>query len=201
MCLKIKSMLPISRRFQDAIAYALELHAEHARKGTGIPYVSHLMSVAALAMEYGADEDEAIAALLHDAVEDQGGLPVLESIRKKFGQQVAMIVDGCTDAYEDPKPPWRERKESYLVHLKDAEPSVRLVSACDKLHNARSICSDLIELGEVVFGRFKGGKNGTLWYYRSLADEFNRGGPKRIAAELGRVVTEIENRVKLICDG
>ena len=112
-----------------------------------------------------------------------------------------MIVDGCTDAYEDPKPPWQERKEAYLVHLKDAEPSVRLVSACDKLHNARSICSDLIELGEVVFDRFKGGKKGTLWYYRSLADEFNRRGPERIAAELGRVVTEIENRLKRICDG
>lgn len=185
-------MLPISERFQDALVYAARLHAEQARKGSGVPYVAHLLSVAALAMEHGANEDEAIAALLHDAVEDQGGLPTLNEIRERFGERVAAIVEGCSDAFEQPKPPWKQRKESYIEHLKQADASVRLVSACDKLHNARSILSDLVTQGEDVFDRFRGEKEGTLWYYRSLAEVFKETGPANLANELDRVVAEIE---------
>lgn len=185
-------MLPISLRFEDAVRFALDLHREQARKGSGIPYIAHLFSVAAMAMEHGADEDEAIAALLHDAVEDQGGLPTKQAIEQRFGRRVAEMVDGCTDAYVQPKPPWRERKERYIAHLKQADDSVRLVSACDKLHNARAILGDFIMYGDEVFERFKGGKDGTLWYYRSLADVFAETGPRRLAGELDRVVTELE---------
>ena len=154
--------------------------------------MAHLLGVASIAMEHGAAEDEAIAALLHDAVEDQGGKPTLEAIRESFGDRVASIVDGCTDAYVEPKPPWRERKEAYLEHLKEANASVRLVSASDKLYNARAILSDYYLMGDVVYERFKSGKGGTLWYYRSLADTFNELGPERLAVELDRVVREIE---------
>ncbi len=187
------TMIPISARFQDALAYAVSLHAAQTRKISGVPYVAHLLSVSALAMEHGADEDEAIAALLHDAVEDQGGAPTLEEIRQRFGERVAKIVDGCTDAYEIPKPPWRARKEAYLRHLQDeADSSMRLVSAADKLHNARTILSDLLAEGSQVFERFKGGKQGTLWYYRELVHVFKERGPQRLAQELERVVSEIE---------
>lgn len=185
-------MLPISPRFEDAVRLALDLHREQARKGSGIPYIAHLFSVAALAMEHGADEDEAIAALLHDAVEDQGGLPTMQAIQQRFGERVAKLVDGCTDAYVQPKPPWRQRKEQYIEHLKQADSSARLISACDKLHNARSILSDFIMQGDEVFGRFKGGKEGTLWYYRSLADVFVATGPERLACELENVVIQLE---------
>ncbi len=115
-------MLPISSRFREATDYALTLHAEQRRKGSNVPYIAHLFAVAALAMEHGADEDQAIAALLHDAVEDQGGEPTLIAIREKFGDRVAELVDGCTDAYVQPKPPWRERKEAYLAHLAMPRP-------------------------------------------------------------------------------
>jgi len=186
-------MLPISNRFLDAVTLACKLHAEHARKASGIPYISHLFGVAALAMEHGADEDEAIAALLHDAVEDQGGRPILNAIREQFGDRVAGIVDGCTDAYDDPKPPWRQRKEDYIQHLQNADESVRLVSASDKLHNARSILSDVTTYGDEVYDRFKAGRDGTLWYYRSLVRVFKQTGPARLAGELDRVVTELEH--------
>ena len=117
-----------STRFHDAVAYAVQLHANQVRKGTDIPYVSHLLGVAGLAMEYGATEDEAIGALLHDAVEDQGGKPTLEEIRRRFGDNVAAIVEGCTDTDVQPKPPWRKRKEAYIDHVRHASPSVCLVS-------------------------------------------------------------------------
>ena len=189
-------MLPISSRFQDALTYASTLHAAQARKSRGVPYLAHLLSVAALAMEHGANEDEAIAALLHDAVEDQGGHPTLDAIRARFGDRVASIVEGCSDAFGtvgQEKAPWRQRKEQYIAHLKMADESVRLVSACDKLHNARSILSDILAEGDGVFSLFKGGKDGTLWYYRSIVEILRQAGPARIAAELDRVVQEIEH--------
>src|SRR5262249_27252192 len=130
----------LSDRFADAFQYALALHRNQARKDTPIPYLSHLMSVSGLALELGASEDEAIAALLHDAVEDQG--VTVEEISQRFGKTVAMIVEGCTDTDKVPKPPWRARKESYIAHVRSAPASVRLVSSCDKLHNARSIVAD-----------------------------------------------------------
>jgi GTP pyrophosphokinase len=143
-------------------------------------------------LDYGGSEEEAIAALLHDAIEDQGGPAAREIIRRMFGSNVVGIVDGCTDAETIPKPPWRERKEAYVAHVASASPSVRLVSCADKLHNARTILADLRTCGDSVWDRFKGGKEGTLWYYRALVNEFGAGGPRELAAELERVVSEIE---------
>jgi (p)ppGpp synthase/HD superfamily hydrolase len=177
----------LSHRYARALRFAFSLHAQHQRKGGGVPYVAHLLSVSALVLEYGGDEDLAIAALLHDAVEDQGGAPTGYLIRSEFGDVVADIVDGCTDSIATPKPPWRVRKEQYLAHLQHASPAISLVSSCDKLHNARSIVSDLRTVGEHVWSRFAGGKDGSLWYYRSLAATFTQlGAPP--ADELARTV-------------
>ena len=141
----------------------------------------------------GKSEDEAIAALLHDAVEDQGGAATREEIRRRFGDSVAQIVDGCTDADVIPKPPWRERKEKYIAHIRASSPSVWLVSAADKLHNARAILADYGVMGEAVWDRFNGGKDGTLWYCRSLVDTFREiSGSMPLIEELDRVVSELE---------
>lgn len=140
----------LTDRFADAVAFASIVHATQLRKGTNIPYIAHLLGVASLVLDYGGTEEEAIAALLHDAVEDAGGTPMLAVIRRRFGDAVAEIVHGCTDAEVIPKPPWKQRKEAYIAHIKDAPPSVRLVSACDKLHNARAILSDYHQIGEPV---------------------------------------------------
>jgi GTP pyrophosphokinase len=185
-------MALLTDRFTQALAFAAELHREQIRKGSGVPYVGHLLGAASLALDYGADEDEAIAALLHDAIEDQGGAATREEIRRRFGDRVTAIVDGCTDAEVIPKPPWRERKESHLAHLKVATPSVRLVSAADKLHNALCILRDYRTKGEPLWERFRGGKDGTLWYYRALVATFDEVGPADLAAELHRTVAEIE---------
>lgn len=149
------------------------------------------MAVASLVLEAGGDEDLAIAALLHDVAEDCGGEPTLRDIEKKFGSRVAKIVDGCTDTLLNPKPPWRKRKEDYLRELKDADSDTRLVSAADKLHNARSILTDYRQHGETIWSRFNGKKDGTLWYYRALRDEFQRT-PNRLTEELEKAVAELE---------
>lgn len=183
----------LSHRFGEALAFAFELHRDQRRKGgSKTPYVAHLLSVCAIVLEHGGTEDEAIAALLHDAVEDQGGDSARREIRSRFGARVAAMVDGCSDTDQQPKPPWRQRKEAYLCHLPDAPRSVRLVSAADKLHNARSILQDYRQLGEDLWDRFRGGRDGTLWYYRSLVQVFNERGPARLADELARVVAELE---------
>lgn len=147
---------PLTARFSEALTLACELHRAQSRKGTQIPYVAHVLGVTALALEHGADEDEAIAAVLHDAVEDQGGAPTAAVIRARFGDCVADIVLACSDTDVVPKPPWRARKEAYIAHVAHASPSVRLVSACDKLHNARAILSDYRELKEGLWARFSG---------------------------------------------
>ncbi len=185
-----------SKRFQQAFIYAYDLHADQRRKGKDVPYISHLMGVTALVLEHGGTENQAIAALLHDAVEDQGGRPTLDEIRKRFGDEVAQIVDGCTDADTDPKPPWQERKEKYIAHLHEAGTAVRLVAAADKLYNARTILADYRTEGDDVWARFVGGKDGTLWYYRSLANTLREIGPSALADELGRVVSELEQLVR-----
>lgn len=179
-------------RFAEAFAYANALHAGQLRKGTPVPYIAHLMSVAALVLEDGGDEDEAIAALLHDAVEDQGGQATRAEIVRRFGARVAAIVDGCTDADTIPKPPWRARKERYLAHLGEAPEDVRRVSLADKLHNARAVLADYRAQGEALWPRFKGGREGTLWYYRALVEAFRPHGERAMLAELERTVTEIE---------
>lgn len=182
----------LSERFTAALTYATQLHANQVRKGSGVPYVAHLLGVTSIALEYGANEDEAIAALLHDAIEDQGGAATREEIRRRFGDNVTAIVNACTDADTTPKPPWRQRKEAYIAHIPTASPSVLLVSLADKLYNAQSILKDYRLLGESVWERFQGGKEGSLWYYRALVDAFRKTGTTIIIEELERVVAQIE---------
>jgi GTP pyrophosphokinase len=182
----------LSERFNEAFLYASQLHAEQTRKGTTIPYIAHLMAVTAIVLENGGNEDEAIAALLHDSIEDQGGEATRQEIRRRFGETVVEIVNGCTDAEVIPKPPWRARKEAYIAHIRNASPSVRLVSAADKLHNARAILEDYRVLGESLWQRFNGGKEGTLWYYRAMIDAFRSTGTSPLIEELDHVVSELE---------
>lgn len=179
----------LSPRFEQAMTYASTVHAGQVRKGTPIPYLSHLLAVAALVLEHGGDEDEAIAALLHDAVEDAGGRPRLLDVQLRFGDRVAEIVLGCTDAEVCPKPPWRARKEAYIAHLQDTSDSARLVSCCDKLHNSRTIVADLRIHGDEVWKKFTGKRDGTLWYYTTLLGEYRRLGVSQpLVDELARTV-------------
>ena len=161
-------------RLQRAFCYAAEKHAGQTRKQTAVPYLSHLMAVAGLVLEAGGDEDMAIAALLHDVVEDCGGMPRLREIRKRFGTRVAKIVEGCTDSFGEPKPEWMARKKDYLLGIREANSETRLVSASDKLHNVRTILADYRQDGEAIWERFTGKKEGTLWYYRALSGEYQR---------------------------
>ncbi len=205
--------------FERALSFAADTHRRQIRKGTnGVPYLAHLLAVASLVLEAGGDEQLAIAALLHDAAEDQGGRAMLETIRAEFGERVARVVEGCTDSFELPKPPWCARKRRYIAHLREkAEVETCLVSAADKLHNARSIVADYHREGERVFERFRGRpghddardrKDRTLWYYRqmvgALQQAVQRGraaannsrelldGFDRLIGELGRVVDQLE---------
>lgn len=184
----------LTERFDDALAYASAAHRHQVRKSTAIPYVSHLLAVAARVIEEGGDEDEAIAALLHDVVEDQGGKARLADVAARFGERVAAIVAGASDTAQMPKPPWRERKQRYLAHLADPSTSrsVLLVSAADKLHNARSILRDLRTEGPAIWSRFNAGPDDQLWYYRELRDVFGRRLPGVLADELREVVAELE---------
>jgi (p)ppGpp synthase/HD superfamily hydrolase len=185
-------------RLANALGFATQLHATQKRKGSGVPYISHLLAVAAIVLEHGGTEDEAIAALLHDAVEDQGGQATLALIRDRYGDTVAAIVAGCTDTDEVHKPSWRPRKERYLAHFADAPPSVLLVVAADKLHNARSVLADYRELGYALWPRFTGNRDGTLWYYRAVADALRARAQsgsdnlKKLVADLNRTVDELE---------
>jgi GTP pyrophosphokinase len=199
---KDTNLPPLAARFEQALAYAHQLHAHQLRKGTMVPYIAHLMSVAALVLESGGDEDEAIAALLHDAVEDQGGQATLLEIQQRFGDRVAAIVAGCSDTDTIPKPPWQERKEQYLHHLQQAPPEVIRVSIADKLHNARAILLDYRQHGDALWQRFNGGREGTLWYYRRLVSIYRTSTPMPgtspasslwcLIEELERVVAELE---------
>lgn len=182
----------LTHRFENALTYAHQLHANQRRKGNQTPYIAHLLSVTGLVLEAGGDEDTAVAALLHDAVEDQGGLDTLEEIRQRFGPRVAEIVEACSDTYVQPKPPWRERKEAYLQHLPEAAAEARMVSLADKLHNARSILRDITQDGELVWEKFNGGKAGTLWYYRQLVTIFQEIEDGFLVEELTNVVSQIE---------
>jgi GTP pyrophosphokinase len=185
----------LSPDFGEALTFAAHLHSAQTRKGTQIPYISHLLCVAGLALEFGGTEDEAIAALLHDAVEDQGGQLTLARIRRRFGPAVADVVESCSDADVQPRPAWRQRKEAYLAHIGHASGSARLVGAADKLHNATAILRDYRRLREGLWERFNGGKDGTLWYYRSLVGAYKAAGPHPILDELDRVVSELDAEV------
>lgn len=187
-------------RFRRALLYAARLHELQSAKGSKRPYLGHLLGVASIVIQYDGDEDETIAALLHDAVEDQGGQPTLRTIRSRFGYRVAEIVWGCTDADTIPKPPWLERKKNYLAHLRSSKgrysTSIRLVSAADKLHNARQILADYEVVGEKVWARFKGRRDGTLWYYREVVKALRSHGVNPLVAELTRTVRELERTAR-----
>lgn len=182
----------LSARFKEAFHLAFEAHRRQGRKQKNEPYIGHLMGVTSIVLEAGGDEEMAIAALLHDAVEDQGGHARLEEIRRTFGERVARIVEGCTDAYTIPKPRWLPRKKAYLEHLAEADADTRLVSAADKLHNVRAIISDLRRHGPAVFDRFTGRRDGTLWYYRAVTEALKRAGSNPVVEELDREVGELE---------
>ena len=192
----------LTRRFDLALQCASGLHHKQPRKGTHIPYIAHLMSVAALVLEVGGNEDQAIAALLHDAVEDQGGLPTLDVIRRPFGDRVADTVLECSDS-DSPDPnkkvPWHERKQAYLERLRTASSDALLISAADKVHNARDILACYREIGDEVWSRFnkQASKEDQLQYYRALVTQFrSAGAPHGLVDELDRVVTELETLAK-----
>jgi (p)ppGpp synthase/HD superfamily hydrolase len=182
----------MSPRFDEAALYALEKHRAQRRKGSGVPYATHLFAVAAMVGERGGDEEQMMAALLHDVIEDQGVSG--DELEVRFGPRVRRIVEGCTDAFVSPKPPWRERKERYLALLPDKPAEVLLVSACDKLHNALSIARDAAdpEVGPRVWERFSAGREASLWYYRALVDAFRLGLSHSVVDELARAVRALE---------
>jgi (p)ppGpp synthase/HD superfamily hydrolase len=186
------STTKLTERFEQALVYGTRLHAHQIRKATGVPYISHLLSVTALVLEDGGDEDEAIAALLHDAVEDQGGKATRAEIYRLFGEQVGSIVDGCTEFDSEIKPPWRDRKQRYLEQLRQGTPSVRRVALADKLHNARTIVQDYRQQGEAIWSVFSTGKEGILWFYHSLLNLYRETHTSPMVEELMRVITELE---------
>jgi (p)ppGpp synthase/HD superfamily hydrolase len=184
--------MSLTSRFDAALAFASDFHRSQVRKGTKIPYISHPLAVAAIVMEHGGDEDEAIAALLHDVIEDGGGPSARTEISAHFGERVARIVDGCTDTDQQPKPPWRERKEAYITHLRNADPSGALVSAADKLHNARSIMADYRVQGEALWKRFNPDAD-QVWYYGAVVDALRANGnvPPNLMQALEETVAEL----------
>jgi (p)ppGpp synthase/HD superfamily hydrolase len=184
--------LNLSDKFTTALVYVTRLHANQTRKISGVPYVAHLLSVAALVLEAGGNEQEAIAALLHDAIEDQGGSQTREEIREIFGDEVVEIINGCTECDTYPKPPWKERKLKYLENIRQGSSSVRLVSLADKLHNARSLLLGCRQKGDDIWNEFKGGKEGTLWYYRELLQIYQSTGSDLLAEEFARSLKELE---------
>jgi len=193
-------MKPLSIRFDHALLFAAQVHRNQDRKKSGIPYLSHLMGVASIVLDYGGDEDMGIAALLHDAAEDHGGKAMLNAIEQMFGKRVARIVDGCTDSYGDEgksKPKWYPRKLRYIRRVRQEDAETRFVSAADKLYNARAILRDVRQHGDLAFGKFAAPKAKVLWYYRSLVTAFRAAGVthqlKPLLDDLDRTVTELEH--------
>jgi (p)ppGpp synthase/HD superfamily hydrolase len=168
----IADMVTLSKKFDHAVKFARKVHKSQARKGTEIPYISHLLGVASLVLEMEGTEDEAIAALLHDAVEDGGGAPIADQIREQFGDDVVRIVLANTDTDEKPKPPWRARKTAYLETLPEKQRDELLVALADKLHNSRATLLDYRRIGDEIWPRFKEGREGQLWYYGELVNNF-----------------------------
>ncbi|MGH9172048.1 MAG: HD domain-containing protein [Acidimicrobiales bacterium] len=187
----------LTSRFTDAVAWANEIHGDQLRKGTAVPYISHLLAVSSLVLEAGGDEDQAIAALLHDAVEDTN--VTVNEITQRCGEVVSRIVHECSDTEERPKPPWRDRKASYVAHLADASDAALLVSLADKVHNARSILSDYRQEDKALWARFSpqaGGAKGQLWYYGALVTAFDRRLPGHaLLVELRLAVSALEELV------
>jgi (p)ppGpp synthase/HD superfamily hydrolase len=190
----------LTDRFDRALLYATHVHGGQVRKGTSTPYVAHLLAVSATVLEYGGDEDLAIAALLHDSAEDQGGRARLEDVKNRFGERVSRVVAACSDSLADTakgekKADWRTRKETYIAHLDAAHEDVLRVSLADKVHNARAILRDLrkSDIGQRIWSRFSQPREDTLWYYRSLADKFRERLPGQLADELTEIVKVLDN--------
>jgi (p)ppGpp synthase/HD superfamily hydrolase len=183
-------------RFRRALAFALDAHADQRRKGTETPYAGHVLGVAAVVIDAGGTEDEAIAALLHDAAEDAGGRRMLARIEREFGAAVAALVESLSDTLETPKPPWRERKEAYVEHIGESSDSAVLVSLADKLYNARAILLDYRDVGEKLWERFNADREDVLWYYESLAEAFHARRPGVLADELAATVAELRRNVE-----
>ena len=186
--------MALSKMFDDVLVYAAELHRDQTRKGGEIPYIAHLLSVCRRVLSAGGTEVQAIGGLLHDAAEDQGGEATLDAIRKRFGADVAQIVADCTDSWTEPKPEWRGRKEAYLSTLPGKPATSLLVSLADKVDNAEAILSDYRRVGDDLWQRFTGGRDGTIWYYRSLSAIFDRALPGSLARDLSRAVSFFPQR-------
>jgi (p)ppGpp synthase/HD superfamily hydrolase len=199
----------LTSAYQDALALAIQLHGNQARKGTGVPYLSHLLAVSATVLEYGGSEEEAIAALLHDSVEDAGGDATRKRIAEQFGEKVARIVDACSD--DSPpaghkKRPWRIRKNHHIEQLKKASPEALRITAADKLHNARSLMADYRQIGDAVWERFNAEPEDILWYYRAVTEALDRGDvrvhkadgddPPTVVSDLDRLLDELEVAVE-----
>lgn len=189
-----------STRIVDAFAFAHEIHAEHTRKGSGVPYITHVMAVAAIVGEHGGDEDTFIAALLHDAVEDGDGYATLDRIREQFGARVADLVEACSDAFVKPKPEWRERKERFIAAIRNTNPDVKLIVAADKLHNVCATIGDCTLLGEEVWMRFTGRREGTLWYYAEISQALAQNWEHSLIDDLASAVEEL-HRVAAVHGG
>ena len=181
--------MPLSKLYDVALVYASDLHRDQVRKGSGIPYIAHLLSVSSRVLSARGTEIQAIAGLLHDAAEDQGGQATLDDIRTKFGTEVAQIVSDCTDSWVDPKPPWRPRKEAYLATLPKKAQTSLLVSLADKVDNAEAILNDYRNIGDGLWECFTGGRGGTIWYYRELSAIFNQALPGSLAHQLSLTVS------------
>jgi (p)ppGpp synthase/HD superfamily hydrolase len=184
-----------TERLADAFAFADMLHRRQRRKGSDVPYITHLMSVAALVGEYGGTEDQVIAALLHDAVEDQGGPDTLSKIRERFGEGVAHYVEAASDASGEPRPPWLQRKQTFLSGLRTAPADAKLIVAADKLHNVRTLIRDYYQVAELLWDRFTGKRDGTLWYYREALVALAEGWDHPIVRELREAVETLEGLV------
>lgn len=182
----------LTERFEQALVYATRLHAHQTRKLGNIPYIAHLLSVAALVLEANGTENEAIAALLHDAIEDQGGVQTRDEIYHHFGESVGSIVEGCTESETVPKPPWTKRKLRYLAQIETASPSVQLVSLADKLHNGRSLLSQFNQFGASIWQNFSVGKAETLWFYRALLEIYQHTCDQQLVAEFREMVSKLE---------
>ena len=182
-----------STRIVDAFGFAHRIHGAHTRKGSGVPYITHVMAVAGIVGEHGGDEDVFIAALLHDAVEDGGGYATLDEIRAQFGERVAGMVEACSDSFVQPKPAWRERKLRFVEAMRTADPEVRLIVAADKLHNLCATTADYRALGESLWERFNGGRSGTLWYYGAVTEALAEGWDHPLVEDLRAVVEDLHS--------
>ena len=185
--------MKFSDKFTNALSFTATLHNGQLRKGTQIPYISHLLSVSVIVMRNGGDEEQVIAALLHDSVEDQGGITLLSDIESKFGARVAKIVRQCSDSFEKPKPPWDQRKKAYVASIAHKSDDAILISMADKADNAHTILNNYRKIGEKLWELFRGGREGTLWYYRACVDAFGNRSNSDLYQELADLVSQIED--------